>query len=131
LRGQGGRLAARAADLPATPQGSVNLDQAQRDFPARLGQRVLHLHQGLLELSEPREIDGSRLELPQADLDGLLGVGLARGQGLRALLTEAVNTRSLRKMMRDSISSAGMPVYCQTTLTTGMSMLGKMSVDLR
>ena len=46
-------------------------------------------------------------------------------------LTEAVSTRSLRKMMRVSISSAGMPVYCQTTLTTGMSMVGKLSVAIR
>ena len=33
--------------------------------------------------------------------------------------------------MRRSISSAGMPVYCQTTLTTGMLISGKMSVDMR
>jgi hypothetical protein len=46
-------------------------------------------------------------------------------------LTEVVSTRSLMRMMRCSISSAGMPVYCQTTLTTGMLISGKMSVDMR
>ena len=46
-------------------------------------------------------------------------------------LTEVVSTRSLTRMMRCSISSAGMPVYCQTTLTTGMLISGKMSVDMR
>ena len=46
-------------------------------------------------------------------------------------LTEAVSTRSLTRTMRVSISSAGIPVYCQTTLTTGMSMFGKMSVAMR
>jgi multidrug efflux pump subunit AcrB len=46
-------------------------------------------------------------------------------------LTEAVSTRSLTKMIRVSISSAGMPANCQTTLTMGMSMFGKMSVDMR
>ena len=46
-------------------------------------------------------------------------------------LTEVVSTRSLTRMMCCSISSAGMPVYCQTTLTTGMLISGKMSVDMR
>ena len=46
-------------------------------------------------------------------------------------LTEAVRIRSLMKTIRVSISSAGIPVYCQTTLTTGMSICGKMSVDMR
>ena len=46
-------------------------------------------------------------------------------------LTEAVSTRSLTRMMRLSIWSAGIPVYCQTTETTGMLTDGKMSVDMR
>ena len=32
---------------------------------------------------------------------------------------------------RFSISSGGKPPYCQTTATTGMSISGKMSVDMR
>ena len=46
-------------------------------------------------------------------------------------LTDVVSTRSLIRMIRRSISSAGIPVNCQTTLTTGMSISGKMSVDIR
>ncbi len=46
-------------------------------------------------------------------------------------LTEAVRMRSLTNTMRVSTSSAGMPKYDQTTLTTGTSMFGKMSVDMR
>ncbi len=39
--------------------------------------------------------------------------------------------RSLMSVIRVSISSAGIPVNCHTTLTTGMSIDGKMSVDMR
>ena len=46
-------------------------------------------------------------------------------------LTEAVKIRSLTNTMRVSTSSAGIPKYDQTTLTTGTSMFGKMSVDIR
>ena len=46
-------------------------------------------------------------------------------------MTEVVSSRSLMRMIRCSTSSAGMPVYCQTTLTTGMLISGKMSVDMR
>src|SRR5262245_54518559 len=46
-------------------------------------------------------------------------------------LTEVVSTRSLMSTIRDSISSAGIPVYCQTIETTGTSASGKMSVDIR
>ena len=46
-------------------------------------------------------------------------------------LTDAVKIRSLMNTMRVSTSSAGMPEYCQTTLTTGMLISGKMSVDMR
>ena len=46
-------------------------------------------------------------------------------------LTEVVSTRSLISTIRSSTSSAGIPVYCQTTLTTGMLISGKMSVDMR
>ena len=33
--------------------------------------------------------------------------------------------------MRPANSVGGMPVYCQTMLTTGMLMFGKMSVGVR
>jgi hypothetical protein len=46
-------------------------------------------------------------------------------------LTEVVSTRSLMRTMRDSISSAGMPAYCQTTLTMGTSISGNTSVGMR
>ena len=47
-------------------------------------------------------------------------------------LTDVVSTALIdAAMIRRSISSAGMPVNCQTTLTTGMSISGKMSVDIR
>src|SRR5580658_11315502 len=46
-------------------------------------------------------------------------------------LTVVVSPRSLLMTMREAISWADMPVYCQTMLTTGMLMLGKMSVGER
>jgi hypothetical protein len=38
--------------------------------------------------------------------------------------------RSLLKTMRVDISWAERPLYCHTTVTTGMSMSGKMSVGI-
>jgi hypothetical protein len=45
-------------------------------------------------------------------------------------LTVVVMPRSLGLVMRLAISSADRPVYCQTTLTTGILMFGKMSVGI-
>jgi hypothetical protein len=45
--------------------------------------------------------------------------------------TDAVSTRSLIRTIRLSISSGGIPVYCQTIDTTGTSASGKMSVAIR
>src|SRR5271165_2064028 len=47
------------------------------------------------------------------------------------LLTTVVMLRSTLVVMRPSISSAFIPVYCQMEASTGMSMLGKMSVGVR
>src|ERR1700733_1553509 len=47
------------------------------------------------------------------------------------LLTTVVALRSKLEVMRPSISSAFMPVYCQMAAITGMSMFGKMSVGVR
>src|SRR5580698_4628901 len=47
------------------------------------------------------------------------------------LLTTVVMLRSTFVVIRPSISSAFMPVYCQMEARTGMSMLGKMSVGVR
>ena len=44
--------------------------------------------------------------------------------------TVVVMLRSLGLVMRLAISSAERPVYCQTTLTTGLSIFGKMSVGI-
>src|SRR5215471_2458880 len=46
-------------------------------------------------------------------------------------LTVVVRPRSNPETMRLAISSADMPVYCQTAVTTGMLMFGKMSVGVR
>src|SRR5215831_13025181 len=46
-------------------------------------------------------------------------------------LTVVVRPRSKPETMRFAISSADMPLYCQTAVTTGMLMLGKMSVGVR
>src|SRR4051794_22403414 len=46
-------------------------------------------------------------------------------------LTVVVSPRSKPETMRLDISSADIPLYCQTAVTTGMSMLGKMSVGVR
>src|ERR1700733_822272 len=46
------------------------------------------------------------------------------------LSTVVVSVRSVRVTMRLAISTAERPLYCQTMLTTGMSMLGKMSVGV-
>jgi len=59
---------------------------AQGHFTAGLGQGVLQRHQDLLDLGDPGEIDRPRLVLAQSDLEGLLGVGHARGLEARALL---------------------------------------------
>ena len=76
--------------LPTTSQGPVGLDQAERDLAARLSQEVLCLHQGLLQLGDPREIDGPRLVLGHDNLDGFLEVlnacRLEPGLVLRAVL---------------------------------------------
>ncbi len=46
-------------------------------------------------------------------------------------LTVVVNTRWNGAMMRPSIWSGESPVYCHTTLTTGISIAGKISVGVR
>ena len=45
-------------------------------------------------------------------------------------LTVVVMPRSLLKTMRVDISCADNPVYCHTTVTTGISIFGKMSVGI-
>ena len=45
-------------------------------------------------------------------------------------LTVVVSARSLMVTMRFSISSAETPGYAQIRLTTGISMVGKMSVGI-
>ena len=47
------------------------------------------------------------------------------------LLTTVVMLRSTLVVMRPSISSAFIPVYCQMEARTGMSIFGKMSVGVR
>src|SRR5213595_422578 len=46
-------------------------------------------------------------------------------------LTVVVRPRSKPETMRLAISSADIPLYCQTAVTTGMLMFGKMSVGVR
>ena len=46
-------------------------------------------------------------------------------------LTVVVRARWNCVVMRPAIRSGGRPVYCQTTLMTGMRMSGKMSVGVR
>ena len=46
-------------------------------------------------------------------------------------LTVVVIARSVTVTKRSAISSGAIPVKLQTTLTTGMLILGKMSVDIR
>ena len=46
-------------------------------------------------------------------------------------LTVVVKARSLMVIMRRSMSSGDMPAKDQMTLTTGMLISGKMSVDIR
>jgi hypothetical protein len=46
-------------------------------------------------------------------------------------LTAVVSTRSVTRTIRLSISSGGIPEYCQTIDTTGTSASGKMSVGIR
>ena len=45
-------------------------------------------------------------------------------------LTVVVIARSLMETMRRSISWAGSPLYIHMTVTTGMSMLGKISFGI-
>src|SRR5579871_2502534 len=45
--------------------------------------------------------------------------------------TEVVNERSQRIVTTSAISSGEIPAYDQITLTTGMSISGKMSVGMR
>jgi hypothetical protein len=45
-------------------------------------------------------------------------------------LTVVVMPRSLLEVMRLANSSAERPVYCQTMLTTGISIFGKISVGI-
>src|SRR5580658_93373 len=47
------------------------------------------------------------------------------------LLTTVVMLRSTLLVMRPSISSAFIPVYCQMEARTGISIFGKMSVGVR
>src|ERR1035438_9143784 len=47
------------------------------------------------------------------------------------LLTTVVMLRSTLVVIRPSISSAFMPVYCQMEARTGISIFGKMSVGVR
>ena len=47
------------------------------------------------------------------------------------LLTTVVMLRSTFEVMRPSISSAFIPVYCQMEARTGMSIFGKISVGVR
>ncbi len=46
------------------------------------------------------------------------------------LSTVVVSVRSVMVMTRLAISTAERPEYCQTMLTTGISILGKMSVGV-
>ena len=46
-------------------------------------------------------------------------------------LTVVVSERSNTETMRPAMSSGCNPVYCQTTLITGMPIRGKMSVGVR
>src|ERR1700761_320707 len=46
------------------------------------------------------------------------------------LFTVVVSARSVIYTMRSDMSWGEKPVYCQTTLTTGMSILGKISVGV-
>src|SRR5580658_7701767 len=59
--------------------------------------------------------------MPLSDCDSMCSMSL----------TVVVIPRSLLITMREAISGADMPVYCQTTLTTGILMSGKISVGVR
>src|ERR1700723_4508898 len=58
--------------------------------------------------------------MPLSDCDSMCSMSL----------TVVVMPRSLLKTMRVDISWAERPVYCHTTVTTGMLILGKMSVGI-
>src|SRR5437660_12721568 len=59
-------------------------------------------------------------EIPDTDCDSMCSMSL----------TVVVMARSLMVVKRFSISSGLVPLYCQMMVTTGMSMSGKMSVDM-
>src|SRR5580700_5335341 len=61
------------------------------------------------------------MERPGRDCDSICSMSL----------TEVVKERSQRMVTTSAISSGEMPEYVQMTETTGMSMLGKMSVGMR
>src|SRR5208282_4312284 len=60
------------------------------------------------------------IAMPFSDCDSICSMSL----------TVVVIPRSLLNTMRLAIWSAESPVYCQTTVTTGMSMFGKISVGI-
>src|SRR5947209_12448680 len=59
-------------------------------------------------------------EIPETDCDSICSMSL----------TVVVMARSLIVVKRFSISSGLVPLYCQMMVTTGISMLGKISVDM-
>ncbi len=60
------------------------------------------------------------MAMPLSDCDSMCSMSL----------TVVVMPRSLLKTMRVDISCAESPVYCHTTVTTGISIFGKMSVGI-
>jgi hypothetical protein len=69
---------------------------------------------------------GPRIKIDADDADAEQGLSMCSTS-----FTDVVSTRSFTNTIRFSISSAGIPVNCQTTLTTGMLISGKISVDMR
>ena len=59
-------------------------------------------------------------EMPLSDCDSMCSMSL----------TAIVKPRSLLKAMRVDISCAERPLYCHTTVTTGISIFGKISVGI-
>src|SRR6478736_925701 len=59
--------------------------------------------------------------IPRSDCDSMCSMSL----------TVVVRPRSKFETMRFEISSADMPLYCQTIVTIGMLMSGKMSIGVR
>src|SRR5947209_4571165 len=59
-------------------------------------------------------------EIPETDCDSMCSMSL----------TVVVMARSLMVVKRFSISSGEVPPYCQMMVTTGMSIFGKISVDM-